>query len=71
MQDPWVMPDWMEKYRHLINNTGGNSIEDLINDIEGTNAQNNLIRATIIVAVESQVNLLYALHQHNHLDSES
>jgi hypothetical protein len=70
MQDPWVMPNWMEKYRPLINNTGGNSIEDLINDKE-TNAMNNLIRSALILAVESQVNLLFALHQHNHLDSES
>ena len=70
MQNPWVMPDWMEKYRPLISNTGGNSIEDLINDKE-TTAWNNLIRAVLISAVESQIGLLYALHQHNHLDSES
>jgi hypothetical protein len=55
------MPDWMEPYRELINNTGGNPIEELLND-RHTTAQVNLIRAALIVAVTSQVHLLTTLH---------
>jgi hypothetical protein len=57
----WLMPDWMEPYRELINNTGGNPIEELLND-RHTTAQVNLIRAALIVAVTSQVHLLTTLH---------
>lgn len=62
-QKNWKMPEWMEKYRHLINNTGGNEVEDLVND-DGTNSNvfNNAPRALICVAVSSQVNLLENLH---------
>jgi hypothetical protein len=27
----WTMPKWMEPYRDLITNTGGSSIEELMN----------------------------------------
>lgn len=63
---PWVMPTWMEPYREMIRNTGGNSIEELMNDT-GTNAQNNMIRAALIVAVSSQVSLLAHLYRAGHL----
>lgn len=55
------MPAWMESFRDKIVNTGGNSIEDLMND-HTTNAFNNVIRAGLIVAVKSQVSLLMRLH---------
>jgi hypothetical protein len=58
---PWVMPPWMEPYRDLIGNTGGNPIEELYND--RTTAQQNLIRAALALAVQDQVNLLYRLHR--------
>ncbi len=61
-REPWVMPDWMEQYRDLINNTGGNSVEDLLNDRE-TTARSNVVRAGLIIAVHSQVGLLYALRK--------
>jgi hypothetical protein len=61
-REPWVMPAWMEPYRELIVNTGGNPVEELIND-EKTNAFTNVVRAGLIVAVYSQVRLLTALHQ--------
>lgn len=61
MSDDWTMPEWMEPYRELIRNTGGNPIEELVND-RTTNAQSNMIRAALIVAVESQVGLLMSLH---------
>lgn len=57
----WTMPEWMEPYRELIINTGGNPIEELVND-HSTTAQVNLIRAALIVSVTSQVQLLTLLH---------
>lgn len=65
----WTMPAWMEPYRDLINNTGGNPIEELVNDT-GTDAQSNLIRAALIVCTTSQVQLLEALHQRGLLPAD-
>jgi len=60
---PWVFPIWMEPFRHTISNTGGNPVEELMND-DGTNSNvfNNAPRALICVAVKSQINLLERLH---------
>ena len=58
----WKMPKWMKPYRDIICNTGGNSIEELMNDHK-TNAFNNVIRAALIVSVNSQVTLLHRLHE--------
>lgn len=63
---PWVMPAWMERYRDLISDTGGNPIEELVND-KSTTAQSNLIRAALIMAVTSQVWLLHRLEASGHL----
>ena len=63
---PWTMPDWMEKYRSLINNTGGNSVEDLVRDRK-TNMLINAPRAMLCVAVKSQVMLLESLHESGHI----
>lgn len=63
---PWTMPEWMEPYRGLIRNTGGNSVEDLVNDTS-SNTFNNPIRAALCVAVESQVSLLIILKEKGHL----
>lgn len=62
----WKMPSWMEKYRPLIGNTGGNSAEELYND-DGTNSNVfvNAPRALICVAVKNQVDLLLKLHNQN------
>ena len=57
----WEMPEWMEPYRELIGDTGGNPIEELMNDHE-TVAQVNLYRAAICISVKDQVGLLYRLH---------
>lgn len=62
---PWVMPAWMEPYRELIGNTGGNGIEELYNNT--TTAQQNLIRAALAISVTSQVGLLYRLMRGGHL----
>lgn len=59
--ETWVMPPWMEQYRKLFANTGGNSIEDLMNDHDST-CFNNVIRAGLIVCIESQVILLSRLY---------
>ncbi len=66
LQEPWVMPEWMEPYRALIVNTGGNPIEELMND-HRTTQFNNVIRAGLIVAVHSQVFLLERLRAGGHL----
>lgn len=62
----WKMPGWMEPYRGLIGNTGGNSIESLMND-KTTNSLNNLIRSALIVSVDAQVTLLRRLHREGRL----
>ena len=56
----WIMPAWMEKYRKHIVNTGGNGIEELMND-HGSTLDNNSVRVMLIVAVKSQVALLNIL----------
>lgn len=64
----WVMPEWMEPYRGCIVNTGGNSIESLMNDTS-TNMFNNALRSALIVAVQSQILLLWDLHHKNLLET--
>ena len=56
----WEMPDWMEKYRDIIVNTGGNSIEDCMNRND-VNIFNNAPLALIQSSVQSQVTLLILL----------
>ena len=63
----WVMPKWMEKFRDDICNTGGNSIEELMNDTE-SNMQNNYVRTALIIAVKSQITFLEKLHSNNILN---
>lgn len=60
----WTMPKWLEPYRESIVNTGGNSVESLMND-DGTNSNvfNNAPRALICAAVKSQVALLERLRE--------
>lgn len=58
----WKMPKWMEPFREHISNTGGNSIEDLMNNHTAT-LDNNAILAMLCVAVKSQVILLERLYK--------
>lgn len=60
----WKMPEWMEPFREYIYNTGGNSIEDLMNDHE-SNTQNNVVRTMLCIAVKSEVALLERLKKEN------
>jgi hypothetical protein len=57
----WKMPKWMEKYRSLIQNTGGNDIESMQNG--NANPQINLPLSTLQACVKSQVSLLYVLKE--------
>lgn len=61
-REPWVMPNWMEEYRIDICNTGGNPIEELMNDKE-SNMHNNQVRMILIFCVQSQISLLHQLHK--------
>ena len=56
----WKMPKWMEPFRKMIVNTGGNAVEELMNDHDSTQF-NNVIRAGLCVCVDSQVSLLTRL----------
>lgn len=61
----WVMPKWMEPYREFIDRsgaTGGNAVEDLLNDHD-TNSFNNHIRAALIVATSCVVRSLELMHE--------
>jgi hypothetical protein len=58
----WKMPEWMEPYRDLFHNTGGNSIEDMMND-HRTTVFENAPRAILCVAVKSQVAFLTDLYK--------
>ncbi len=60
----WVMPEWMKPYVEFICNTGGNSVEELMNaDSKTANVVVNAPLALICVAVKSQVWLLEELHK--------
>lgn len=61
----------LEKYGHLLTNTGGNDPADLLNDLQrpGTDERpnrlmsSNIVRFTLAVGVASQVSLLSALEK--------
>lgn len=63
----WKMPKWMEKYRASINNTGGNTVEELMND-HTTTIDINMVLAMLCVAVQSQVRLLTVLRADKLID---
>lgn len=56
----WKMPKWMEAYRDSFTNTGGNSVEELIN-WHGT-AQSNIVIAILSSCAVAQVGLLGRLY---------
>jgi hypothetical protein len=63
----WEMPDWMERYRGLIEaDLGGICTEDLLNDTT-TTGRDHVIRAALICAADSKVRMLYALRRHGML----
>lgn len=70
--DRWEMPEWMEKYREHIGNTGGNSVEDLLDRLanEKSLMKTNWPVAVLAIAVESQVDLLKRLHRAGLLEAK-
>lgn len=63
----WVMPEWMEEYRiYLEQFTGGNSIEELMND-HHTTIIGNAPRAMICVSLKGAMSMLEKLHLNGHL----
>ncbi len=62
--DAWVMPAWMEPYRGRFANSGGNTIEDLINRLmTEPDLANNMPVFVLAVAARDQVRLLTSLHE--------
>jgi hypothetical protein len=57
----WTMPDWMERFRTKIINTGGNAVEEMM--VDDSDPQINLPRAVLAACVKSQVGLLEILHK--------
>lgn len=58
-KETWIMPKWMEKYRDSFNNTGGNSVEELMNN--KISSEINEVLSLLAIAVSSQVMLLKTL----------
>lgn len=54
----WTMPAWMETYCDFIQNTGGLSVEDLMNDRDTTAS----VYRACVSSVKDQVQLLEILH---------
>lgn len=69
----WTMPSWMEPYREDFVNTGGNSIEELMDDLDRdkTMVQTNVVRFVLAVSVSSQVGMLTRLHEAGRLISQA
>jgi hypothetical protein len=61
----WTMPKWMEPYREFIGNTGGNTVEQLMNGTDDPLI--NLPLSTLQACVKSQVGLLLRLHNEGHI----
>ena len=59
---PWEMPEWMEKFRESIVDTGGNPVEWLMS-LGGKDTGCNAILGAIATSVYAQVALLIALHR--------
>lgn len=74
---PWQFPV-VEKYEGLLVNTGGNDALDLLNDMQrpGTDTRpnrlmsTNVVRFTLAVAVQSQVQLLHLMDEKGMLTTE-
>jgi len=62
----WKMPEWMERYRVDIVNTGGNKVEDMMNG--NADPFVNLPLSTLQACVKSQVHLLHRLYDRGMLE---
>lgn len=73
MAKEWKMPEWMEPYRDKFFNTGGNSIEELMevyNTPEKGWMRTNMPLAVLAISVASQIDLLSFLHATGRLKEE-
>lgn len=61
---PPELPAWFEQYRDLIQDTGGNTVEDLLHRLATTPklAFSNIIVFSMALSVKAQVDLLRRLH---------
>jgi hypothetical protein len=59
------LPEHLEPYRHLIGNTGGNRIEELVDDFNNVDhlSRTNVVRFTQASMVFAQIQLLETLHR--------
>lgn len=58
------MPEWMEPYRDSFTNTGGNTVEELMADLNNKNLmRTNIVLFTLASCVSSQVGMLERLHR--------
>jgi hypothetical protein len=60
----WTMPEWIEPYRHLISETGDQSVEELMNDWNA-GFHDDYMRAARLMAVNAQIELLERLRSGN------
>lgn len=65
-QEKWTMPEWMEPYREHFTNTGGNTVEKLMN--WNGRSDVNLPMAFLQIAVIAQVGLLMRLYDKGQLN---
>lgn len=65
----FIFPKELEHVRHLINNTGGNTVEDLMNRYynDSNLAGSNLLVFGMAASIESQLTLLKALYADGYL----
>ena len=66
--EDFSVPAWMERYREHFASTGGNSIEELVEDIYGPGRDphmvtTNLPRYILAVAVTSQMAMLESMRR--------
>lgn len=55
----WEMPEWMEEYRECFTNTGGNTVEELMNN--NSDMFSNAPLAALSIACIAQVGMLTQL----------
>lgn len=66
----FIIPEWAEKYRDLFQDTGGNKIEDIMND-HSFNVVTNGIKSMMVASIEGQMTLLRRLKAKGFLAIES
>lgn len=60
-KEVYAVPEWMRQFLPLFHNTGGNDVEELLDD-EDTNMFANCVRYMLIVSARSQFALLMDMY---------